>query len=77
MRTVNFTPGLEELSSRIRSDGSELDGATRATGGKLGAKLLELPPETLVALLAGQRTEVPTGTEANEPHAAMVNPLPR
>lgn len=74
MRTVNFTPELEELTIKDpRSlSNSELDGVTRATGGKLEGELLELPPETLVALLAGQRTEVPTGTEAAESHSAMV-----
>lgn len=51
---------------------SELDGVSRPSGGTVQGELLEFPPETLVALLNANRTEVPTGTATDEAHAAMV-----
>lgn len=74
MRTLGFTPELEELSVKDPRtiSNSELDGVSRAAGGKLDGELLELPPETMAALLAAQRTVVPTGTHTDEPHSAMI-----
>ncbi|WP_263148020.1 hypothetical protein, partial [Pseudomonas sp. RIT-PI-AD] len=74
MRAVGFTPEQNEITiadPRSRTN-SELDGVSRPSGGALEGELLELPPESLVALLAGNRVEIPQGAVANEPARAMV-----
>jgi hypothetical protein len=73
-RTVAFTPELTELTiadPRSRSN-SELDGVSRASGGTLEGELLELPPESLAALLGSINVSVASGTVAAETKAAMV-----
>jgi len=73
MDNVSMTPELNEITRadpRTLSN-SELDGVSRPSGGTLTGELLELPPETITALLAGTRTEVATGTKTDEVHSAM------
>ncbi len=74
MANVTMTPELEEITikdPRTLSN-SELDGVSRPAGGTVTGELLELPPETLTELLAGIRTEVPTGTNTAEAHVAVL-----
>jgi hypothetical protein len=73
MDGVNMTSELDEITRadpRTLSN-SELDGVSRPSGGTLTGSLLELPPETLTALLAATRTEIATGTNTDEVHSAM------
>lgn len=74
MRTVGVSFEQNEIvvnDPRTITD-SELDGVSRPSGGTVQGELLELPPETLVALLNANRTVVPTGTVTDEVHSAMV-----
>lgn len=73
MTEVNMGSELDEITikdPRTLSN-AELDGVSRPSGGTLTGNLLELPPETLTALLAGTRTEIATGTNTDEVHSAM------
>lgn len=74
MANVNFAPELEELTikdPRTLSN-TELDGVSRPSGGTVTGDLLELPPETMTELLAGTRTVIPTGTNTDEAHSAVL-----
>ncbi|WP_324730976.1 phage tail tube protein [Pseudomonas paeninsulae] len=73
MDNVSMSSELDEITRKDPRtlSNSELDGVSRPSGGTLTGDLLELPPETLTALLAGTRTEVPTGTNTDEVRTAM------
>lgn len=73
-RSMGFTPELNEITiadPRTISN-SELDGVSRASGGTLEGELLELPPESLAALLAARNVKVASGTVASEMKSAMI-----
>ncbi|WP_330114920.1 hypothetical protein SA496_01235 [Pseudomonas sp. JS3066] len=73
-RQVEFTPELNELTvadPRTLAN-SELDGVSRPAGGALEGELLELAPETLVALLAGRRQTVASESVADESVVVMI-----
>lgn len=73
-RSLGFTPEANELTladPRTKSN-SELDGVTRISGGTLEGELLELPPESLAALLGSINVSVAAGTVAAETKPAMI-----
>ncbi len=73
-RQTEFTPELTELTvadPRTLAN-SELDGVSRPAGGTLEGELLELAPETLVALLAARRQTVESVAVADESVVVMV-----